>query len=59
VDGKIKIESAKKEIEDGSGTVIVSNPQVKILKVVYRGKTSDKYVFVRSLERGPARGAGR
>ncbi|MCK4539899.1 DNA-directed RNA polymerase subunit beta' [Candidatus Parcubacteria bacterium] len=45
VDGKISIETAQRTIEEGSGKVVVSNPQVKILKINYQGFNSDKYYF--------------
>ena len=45
VAGKIKVESAQRTIEDEAGKVIVSNPQVKILKIYYQGTIADKYYF--------------
>jgi len=45
VEGKAKIEMAQRTIEDESGKVIVSNPQVKILKISHKGTSIDKYYF--------------
>ncbi|MEI7498413.1 MAG: DNA-directed RNA polymerase subunit beta' [Candidatus Falkowbacteria bacterium] len=46
VDGTVKIETAQRSIEDEHGrTVLVSNPQVKILKISYRGNESERYLF--------------
>ncbi len=44
VDGKVTIEVGERTIEDESGkTVVVSNPQVKVLKIEYKGTDVDKY----------------
>jgi DNA-directed RNA polymerase subunit beta' len=43
VAGEIFIESAQREIEDEKGRIIVSNPQVKLLKIKYKGLSNDKY----------------
>ena len=46
VDGKVSIEAGQRTIEDESGNeIVVSNPQVKILKIEYDGKDTDKYYF--------------
>jgi len=45
VAGKLKIESAQRVIEDEKGKMVVSNPQVKILRIVYEGIEADKYYF--------------
>ncbi|MDD3711752.1 MAG: DNA-directed RNA polymerase subunit beta', partial [Patescibacteria group bacterium] len=46
VDGKIKIELGQKTIKDKDGkNVLVNNPQEKILKIIYKGDSSDKYYF--------------
>jgi DNA-directed RNA polymerase subunit beta' len=46
VDGKIKIESEQRTIVDENGKeVLVDNPQVKILKIYYTGKETDKYYY--------------
>ncbi|MFH1427907.1 MAG: DNA-directed RNA polymerase subunit beta', partial [Patescibacteria group bacterium] len=46
VSGKVKIESAQKSIVDEKGkTVLVSNPQAKILKIFYKGPEVMKYYF--------------
>jgi DNA-directed RNA polymerase subunit beta' len=50
VSGKIKIESAQRTIEDESGKVVVSNPQVKILKIHYQGTATQKYYFTEALK---------
>lgn len=50
VAGKVSIESAQRTIEDESGKVIVSNPQVKILKIHYEGQMGDKYYFAEAKE---------
>ncbi len=45
-DGKINIEMAKKIIRDKDGKeILIDNPQAKILSLVYKGTTSDKYYF--------------
>ncbi|MFA7600887.1 MAG: DNA-directed RNA polymerase subunit beta' [Patescibacteria group bacterium] len=46
VDGKIKIEFGQRTIKDKDGKdITVNNPQEKILKVVYKGRDSEKYYF--------------
>ncbi len=45
VSGTVKIETAQRTIEDETGKVVVSNPQVKILKIYYTGAASKKYYF--------------
>ncbi|MCK5415996.1 DNA-directed RNA polymerase subunit beta' [Candidatus Parcubacteria bacterium] len=51
VDGKVKIETAQREIKDAKGKVIVSNqPLTKVLKIYYRGADADKYTFVSVLK---------
>jgi len=46
VAGEVEIEAAEKTIKDESGkSVIVSNPQVKIIKIKYKGEEADKYYF--------------
>ncbi len=46
VAGRVKIETGTREIIDAEGrTVTVSNPQVKILKIFYKGVETDKYYF--------------
>ncbi|MFH1822928.1 MAG: DNA-directed RNA polymerase subunit beta', partial [Patescibacteria group bacterium] len=46
VSGVVKIESAQKSIVDEKGkTVLVSNPQAKILKIFYKGPEVMKYYF--------------
>ena len=43
VSGRVEIDSAQRTIEDGKGKVIVSNPQVKMLKIYYPGMSTNKY----------------
>lgn len=43
VAGRATIEAAQRTIEDESGKVTVSNPQVKMLKISYQGLSTDKY----------------
>jgi len=50
VSGKIKIDSAQRTIEDESGKVLVTNPQVKILKINYQGENAVKYYFAEALK---------
>jgi DNA-directed RNA polymerase subunit beta' len=46
VDGKVKIEFGQRTIKDKDGKdIVVNNPQEKILKVIYKGKASEKYYF--------------
>jgi len=46
VAGKIQIKFAEKTIKDEAGNeVVVENPQVKTLKIYYKGVDSDKYYF--------------
>ncbi|MFH1661714.1 MAG: DNA-directed RNA polymerase subunit beta' [Candidatus Falkowbacteria bacterium] len=45
VDGRIKVETGERTIEDGTGKVIISNPQAKIIKIYYSSNDSDKYNF--------------
>ena len=50
VAGKVTIESAQRTIEDETGKVTVSNPQVKILKINYEGPSSDKYYYAEAVK---------
>jgi DNA-directed RNA polymerase subunit beta' len=51
VAGIVKIELAQRSIEDESGkTVMVANPQVKVLKIYYEGSDSDKYGFAEAIK---------
>jgi DNA-directed RNA polymerase subunit beta' len=43
VTGEVEIESAQRTIEDETGKVVVSNPQVKVLKIHYSGNSTKKY----------------
>jgi DNA-directed RNA polymerase subunit beta' len=44
VDGKVKIESEQRTIKDETGAeVLVTNARVKILKIYYKGETTEKY----------------
>ena len=45
VAGKVSIDTAQRTIEDESGKVLVSNPQVKLLRIHYKGESADKYYF--------------
>ncbi len=46
VEGKIKIEFGQRVIKDKDGKdITVNNPQEKILKIIYKGKASEKYYF--------------
>jgi len=46
VEGKIKIEFGQKIIKDKDGKdILVNNPQEKILKIIHKGKATDKYYF--------------
>ena len=45
VSGKVKIETAQRTIEDEKGKILVSNPQAKILQIIYQGTTTDRYYF--------------
>ena len=45
VSGKVKIETAQRTIEDEIGKIVVSNPQAKILQIIYQGATTDRYYF--------------
>lgn len=46
VEGKIKIEFGQRTIRDKDGKeILVDNPQEKILKIIYKGKASEKYYF--------------
>jgi len=45
VDGKVKIESIERSIEDEHGKVITQSANVKIIKIFYQGTDSDKYYF--------------
>lgn len=48
--GVVNIEFGEKTIEDDKGRkVIISNPQLKILKVKYIGKDSEKYYFLEAI----------
>jgi DNA-directed RNA polymerase subunit beta' len=55
VAGTVKIEAAQRTIEDETGKVIVSNPQVKILKIYYQGQSTDKYYFNEFPKEGEAK----
>jgi DNA-directed RNA polymerase subunit beta' len=61
--GKVIIKQAQKTIEDENGNkVIVNDPQVKIINVVYKGDDSIKYYFSETLneiklEKGTAKKA--
>ncbi len=50
VAGQAKIETAQRVINDESGKVLVSNPQAKILKIYYKGISTDKYLFSEALK---------
>ncbi len=51
VDGKVKIETAQRVIEDENGKeIVVNNPQVKIIKIYYKTQDSIKYYFSESLK---------
>jgi DNA-directed RNA polymerase subunit beta' len=53
VDGKVSIETAQRTIEDEQGkTVMVANPQVKVVKIAYEGVESDKYYFAEAAKGG-------
>ncbi len=45
VSGKVKIEQAQRTIEDEKGKIVVSNPQIKILKIYYQGTNIHRYYF--------------
>jgi DNA-directed RNA polymerase subunit beta' len=46
VEGKVTVEAGQRTIQDEHGkTIIVSNPQIKTLKIKYKGKESDKHYF--------------
>jgi DNA-directed RNA polymerase subunit beta' len=45
VDGEVKIEEVQRVIENKSGKMTVTNPQMKILNIYYEGTDSDKYYF--------------
>ncbi len=50
VSGIVKIESAQRTIEDETGKVVVTNPQVKIIKIKYKGEAAQKYYFAEVLK---------
>jgi len=46
VAGRVKIEFAQKTIKDQDGKdIVITNPQAKILSIIYRGKEQEKYYF--------------
>ncbi len=46
VDGRVKIEFAKKTIKGKDGKeIMVDNPQIKILSIFFKGEEADKYYF--------------
>ncbi len=46
VDGRVKIEFARKTIKDKDGKeILVDNPQVKVLSIFFKGIEQDKYYF--------------
>jgi len=51
VAGKIKIETAQREIEDEKGNVIAMSPNTKLLKVYYEGHDIDRYSFADALQK--------
>ncbi len=57
VDGKVKIESAQRVIEDEEGKMIVTNPQSKILRIFYEGTDIDKYYFNEAVKEAQSEGA--
>jgi DNA-directed RNA polymerase subunit beta' len=50
VAGKVEIETSQRTIEDEKGKMIVTNPQSKIIKIIYEGTESDKYYFAETLK---------
>jgi len=50
VAGEVKIETAQRVINDEKGKVIVNNPQAKILKIIYQGVSTDKYIFAEAIK---------
>jgi DNA-directed RNA polymerase subunit beta' len=50
VDGVVTIESAQRTIEDEAGKSIISNPHTKIIRIKYRGKSTDKYYFAEAIK---------
>jgi len=50
VQGKVKIETAQRTIEDENKKVIVSSPQSKILRIYYKGVDTRKYFFADALK---------
>jgi DNA-directed RNA polymerase subunit beta' len=50
VAGTVKIESAQRTIEDETGKVVVTNPQVKILKIKYKGTDTMRYYFAEAVK---------
>ncbi|PIP33639.1 DNA-directed RNA polymerase subunit beta' [Candidatus Falkowbacteria bacterium CG23_combo_of_CG06-09_8_20_14_all_49_15] len=59
VDGRVSIESGQRSIEDEKGKVLVTNPQVKILKIVYQGKETDRYYLAEALKEAHAQSSGK
>ncbi len=58
VEGKVSIEAGEKTITDDKGkTVVVTDSQVKILKVRYKGDDSTKYYFSEGLNEAKLEGA--
>jgi len=45
VDGHVTIETGERTIDDGTGKVVISNPQSKIIKISYNSSDSEKYKF--------------
>src|SRR3989339_840793 len=45
VNGRVKIESGERIIEDKNGRTIIQNSHSKYLKIYYEGTTTDKYNF--------------
>ncbi len=45
IDGKVSIESGDKTTEDAKGKITVGNPHSKILKINFKGESTEKYYF--------------
>jgi len=45
VDGKVRIEDAQRVIEEGKNKMVVANPKIKILNIIYDGVEPEKYYF--------------
>ncbi len=55
VDGKVKIETAQRTIQDESGKeIVVANPQVKIIKIYYKSHEVVKYYLSEGLKAAQA-----